>query len=150
MPPSRRVVTGVDSAGKSILITDDYLPERGNGISAVMIYTSESGTTVPIREARAEHSNNNRPAPYGTGWSVIQFAPRDDPDAPPPRLHTTDTLDYLAIRSGEVTMLLDDGAEVLLKAGDYLVQGGVPHGWVNRSSAPCVAECFFFGVPRNG
>ena len=34
-------------------------------------------------------------------------------------------------------MLLDEG-EVLLKAGDVLVQCGTNHAWSNRSNAPCV------------
>ena len=51
-------------------------------------------------------------------------------------------------RSGELTMILDDGVEILLKEGDYLVQGGVAHGWANRSGKPCIAECLVIGVPR--
>jgi hypothetical protein len=34
-------------------------------------------------------------------------------------------------------MLLDD-SEVLLKAGDVLVQVGTNHAWSNRSDKPCV------------
>jgi len=41
------------------------------------------------------------------------------------------------VLEGEITMLLDEG-EVLLKAGDVLVQVGTNHAWSNRSKAPCV------------
>ena len=34
-------------------------------------------------------------------------------------------------------MVLDD-SEVLLKAGDTIVQRGTNHAWSNRSDAPCV------------
>ena len=34
-------------------------------------------------------------------------------------------------------MLLDD-EEVLLKAGDVVVQCGTNHAWSNRSNAPCL------------
>jgi len=37
--------------------------------------------------------------------------------------------------SGEITMLLDD-SEVILKAGDILVQCGTNHAWVNRTKEP--------------
>jgi uncharacterized cupin superfamily protein len=52
-------------------------------------------------------------------------------------MHRTETIDFAIILSGEITMLLDEG-EVLLKAGDVLVQCGTNHAWSNRSSAPCV------------
>jgi uncharacterized cupin superfamily protein len=52
-------------------------------------------------------------------------------------MHRTETIDYAIILSGEITMLLDD-SEVLLKAGDILIQCGTDHAWTNRSNAPCV------------
>jgi uncharacterized cupin superfamily protein len=52
-------------------------------------------------------------------------------------LHRTETIDYALILSGEITMLLDD-EEVLLKAGDVVVQCGTNHAWSNRSNAPCL------------
>ncbi len=44
-----------------------------------------------------------------------------------PGMHTTDTVDFDVILSGEVYLELDDGAEVLLKAGDCVVQNGTRH-----------------------
>jgi quercetin dioxygenase-like cupin family protein len=54
-----------------------------------------------------------------------------------PMMHRTETIDYALVLSGEITMLLDD-EEVLLKAGDVVVQCGTNHAWSNRSNAPCV------------
>jgi mannose-6-phosphate isomerase-like protein (cupin superfamily) len=54
-----------------------------------------------------------------------------------PLMHRTETIDYAIVLSGEIIMLLDEG-EVLLKAGDVLVQCGTNHAWSNRSGAPCV------------
>ena len=54
-----------------------------------------------------------------------------------PMMHRTETIDYAIVLSGEITMLLDD-SEVLLKAGDVLVQVGTNHAWSNRSHKPCV------------
>lgn len=53
-----------------------------------------------------------------------------------PLMHRTQTIDYAIVLSGEITMLLDD-TEVLLKAGDILVQCGTDHAWTNRSKDPC-------------
>jgi quercetin dioxygenase-like cupin family protein len=54
-----------------------------------------------------------------------------------PMMHHTESIDYALILSGEITMLLDD-EEVLLKAGDVVVQCGTNHAWSNRSEAPCL------------
>lgn len=54
-----------------------------------------------------------------------------------PMMHRTESIDYALILSGEITMLLDN-EEVLLKAGDVVVQCGTNHAWSNRSKAPCV------------
>jgi len=43
-----------------------------------------------------------------------------------PMMHRTESIDYALILSGEITMLLDD-EEVLLKAGDVVVQCGTNH-----------------------
>ena len=53
-----------------------------------------------------------------------------------PLMHRTETIDYAVVLSGEIYCVLDD-TEVLLKAGDILVQCGTNHAWSNRSSAPC-------------
>ena len=37
--------------------------------------------------------------------------------------------------SGEIYALMDEG-EVLLKAGDVLIQRGTNHAWSNRTDAP--------------
>jgi hypothetical protein len=39
-------------------------------------------------------------------------------------MHTTDTVDYDTIISGELCLELDDGKEVRLKPGDIVIQNG--------------------------
>ena len=46
------------------------------------------------------------------------------------------TIDYAIILEGEITMVLDE-EDVVLKAGDVVVQCGTAHAWSNRSNAPC-------------
>ena len=52
-------------------------------------------------------------------------------------MHRTPTLDICFVMSGEIWALMDD-SEVLLKAGDVLVQRATLHGWRNRSDQPCM------------
>ena len=62
-----------------------------------------------------------------------------------PGMHTTDTVDLDVILSGEVYLELDGGTEVLLRAGDCVVQNGTRHAWHNRSERECVIACALVG-----
>ncbi len=63
-------------------------------------------------------------------------------------MHTTDTVDFDVVVSGEVYLELDDGAEILLKAGDCAIQNGTRHAWHNRSSEKCVIAIALVGAER--
>jgi quercetin dioxygenase-like cupin family protein len=65
-----------------------------------------------------------------------------------PGMHTTDTVDFDVIVSGEVYLELDEGAEVRLKAGDCVIQNGTRHAWHNRSSEKCVISVAIVGAER--
>jgi mannose-6-phosphate isomerase-like protein (cupin superfamily) len=53
-----------------------------------------------------------------------------------PIMHRTQTVDYAVILEGELTLLLDE-EDVLLEAGDVVIQRGTNHGWRNLSDKPC-------------
>jgi mannose-6-phosphate isomerase-like protein (cupin superfamily) len=65
-----------------------------------------------------------------------------------PGIHTTHTVDFDVVVSGEVYLELDDGVEVLLKAGDCVIQSGTRHAWHNRSSEKCVISVAIVGAYR--
>jgi mannose-6-phosphate isomerase-like protein (cupin superfamily) len=115
------------------------------------------------------------PAPEGTRFRIVSFPPDaelgralygldlaavrqqlaaklpglgDSHETEDPGMHTTDTMDYDIVLSGEITLELDDGAVVHLKQGDCVVQNGTRHAWRNRSSAPCVMACVMVGARR--
>jgi len=52
-----------------------------------------------------------------------------------PFMHRTESVDYAVVLEGEITMLLDD-QDVVLKAGDIVIQRGTNHAWSNRSGKP--------------
>ena len=66
-----------------------------------------------------------------------------------PGMHTTDTVDFDVVLSGEVFLELDDGAEVHLGPGDCVVQNGTRHRWVNRSPHPCLLAVCLIGATRS-
>lgn len=53
-----------------------------------------------------------------------------------PFMHRTESVDYALVLDGEITLVLDK-EDVLLKAGDFLVERGTNHAWANRSGKPC-------------
>jgi len=65
-----------------------------------------------------------------------------------PGMHTTDTVDYDIIISGELYLELDDGKEVRLKPGDIVIQNGTRHAWRNKGKKPCVMYSVLVGAPR--
>jgi Cupin domain len=69
-----------------------------------------------------------------------------DPDHP--GMHTTDTIDFEIVLSGEITLELDDGAEVTLKSGDTVVQNGTRHAWHNHGDVPAVIAAAIIGAQR--
>lgn len=64
-------------------------------------------------------------------------------------MHTTDTVDYGIVLSGEIWLELDDGAEVHLTQGDCVVQNGTRHAWRNRGSGPCIMAFIMVGAKRS-
>ena len=67
-------------------------------------------------------------------------------EADSPGMHTTATIDFEYVLSGEVWLELDDGEEVHLKPGDTVVQNGTRHAWRNRGKEPCRMVVFLLGA----
>jgi hypothetical protein len=65
-----------------------------------------------------------------------------------PGMHTSDTIDFEYVISGEVWLELDDGEEVHLKPGDTVVQNGTRHAWRNKGTEPCQMVVFLTGAQR--
>jgi len=103
------------------------LPPEDGSIFRIIEFSPEAGWIGRVDRAAAHRSF------AGLGAGEVA----DASDRPPhPLMHRTETLDYAVILTGEITMVLDD-TEVLLKAGDAVVQRGTNHAWSNRSDTPC-------------
>jgi len=161
----RRVVTGHNAEGKSVFIIDDtarHVFTRGPG-SAIVTEMWETTATPASNRGSADAIDRKMrlpPPKNGSVFRVIEYPPdkervaalnrerasRDDGgsghdaafDRNSPRhpgFHRTDSIDYAIVLSGEIYALMDEG-EVLLKAGDVLVQRGTNHAWSNRTDEP--------------
>jgi quercetin dioxygenase-like cupin family protein len=70
-------------------------------------------------------------AEMGAGANVVQGGRH-------PWMHRTDSVDYGIVMNGEIWMVMDEEKDdVLLKAGDVVVQRGTNHAWANRGTEPC-------------
>lgn len=173
-----RVVTGRNRAGKAIVVehgvsTRVVTLETLPGLSLVEVWATDSIPTLPIAADDITSTMTSFvPGPGGTRFRIVQFpgassrafdqeAFRREYLAKAPGLaetleledsgmHTTDTVDYGVVISGEITLELDDGATVRLKQGDCVVQNGTRHAWRNRSSTPCVMAFVLVGAAREG
>lgn len=141
--PPRRVVTGHDGTGRSVVLSDGPPPVRhelaASGVSFHEIWRT-SACPAPIGPSEAEPTATPLripPDPGGTKIRVNVFAPGtlDERGLQSP-VHRTESVDYGIVLEGEIHLVLDD-SEVLLRAGDIVVQRGTDHAWANRSGAPC-------------
>ncbi|WP_158602114.1 cupin domain-containing protein [Pararobbsia silviterrae] len=167
----RRVVTGHDESGRSIVIEDRDAPnvtlrtETGGIVSTLLWVTDQSPASTSGRHDAADRKMGVPPPKMGSAFRVIEFPPTDPamhhkpnveilrdwgmegealPGHPPrhPLVHRTRTIDYIVVLEGEIDMMLDEG-EVHLRAGDTLIQRGTNHGWINRGTAPCRVAIIF-------
>jgi quercetin dioxygenase-like cupin family protein len=138
--PTRRVVTGHDDAGKSIVLSDGEPPQfhdRHGGPADFIEIWNTAGALAPIRAVEPTETNDRGTTlgPQGPG-TVIRFIDIKPISAGGTRtpMHRTATIDYAIVLEGEIALILDD-SEVVLKAGEVVVQRGTDHAWENRSNA---------------
>ena len=131
-PGHRRVVTGLDADGRSTVLFDDEIP-RSDELSVAFVWRSgipadnsdREDTAVPYTTALLQSGHAN--------FMVCSFPARSGGE-----MHATDTVDYLVILSGRVTLVLEDG-EAELGPGDFVVDRGVLHAWRNDGDETCTA-----------
>ncbi len=139
MSEPRRVVTGHDPSGKSVVLSDGMPPqhhpmkERAVGADFFEMWSVPNAvpqlTSVEAREPN-EREFKIMPA-SGHLLRIIDIYPPQDGGKRTP-MHRTKTLDYVVVIEGEIVLVLDD-SEVVLKKSDVVVQRGTNHAWENRS-----------------
>jgi hypothetical protein len=140
----RRIVTGHDANGVSVVLSDGTVPVHRvmpqDGVGFYEIWNTDSmpapvGSTEPSEPT--QRSLRVPPEPNGTKIRINEFFPgfiNDLGNQSP--MHRTETIDYGIVLEGEIWLVLDD-SEVLAKAGDVIVQRGTDHAWANRSDKVC-------------
>ena len=139
----RRIVTGTDGSGRSHVVSDGAAFERG-GLRRALAERRAATRSRAVAAAGGPPARLE-PAPGGSSWRVFDLPPdevvaaylasQNVPEVEASGFHRTDTLDYVMILDGEVTLELDGGS-VALRSGDCVVQRATRHAWRNKSGRP--------------
>lgn len=131
----RRIVTGHDAEGRSVVLSDTPTPKTLD-IGTAAFHELWITDAVPAAITATEPEPTDRPVrtPPPAGGVIVRFTEMS-PGAESP-LHRTETVDVGVVLEGETWLLLDDGSETRVGPGDAVVQRGTNHAWANRSDRP--------------
>src|SRR3954470_17903279 len=131
----RRIVTGHDASGKSVVLSDGPKPKVLDiGSAAFHEVWITDAPPPPIAASEADPTDRPVRTPPPAGGVTVRFTEMA-PGAEAP-MHRTETVDVGVVLEGETWLLLDDGSETRVGAGDAVVQRGTNHAWANRSDRP--------------
>ncbi|GAB3431014.1 cupin domain-containing protein [Flindersiella endophytica] len=174
----RRVVTGHDSEGRARVVDDSevepitselmpgaaiyrlwghderptfpddgsppraetYYPPRDG--SRFMVNTVPPGELVPPADLDLAAAMDELERRMPGAWAAM------DPESDVPGMHTTDSIDYVLVVSGEATLELGNGEQTVVRAGDVVVQNGTRHAWRNHGTEPCTIVGVAVGADR--
>jgi quercetin dioxygenase-like cupin family protein len=170
----RRVVTGHDSDGHAVFVSDSLVEPVTSPLSPSsafhLLWGGDEAPHYPNDGTRPEPTTFFPPL---GGYRFLFFAVPPDGEQPStavdvpaaladldaalpglfqynetdaPGMHTTATVDFEVVLSGEVTLELDDGASVHLHPGDTVVQNGTRHRWGNPTNYPATVAVFMSGA----
>ena len=161
----RRVITGHDNDGKSIVVLDgppacsigedvgglfELWNTDGNPINTkdrIDRADSEIILSPPRNGSKFRYFQIN-PTPEGVPMDVMQDMAAEAfkkigashhrvDTAKHPAMHKTNTIDYIILLKGDVTLIRDQ-EEVDIKPHDVVVQRGTNHAWVNNGNEPAL------------
>ena len=138
--PVRRIVTGHDANGAAKAIIDGPAQNTRPGSSPgnlkkQMWCTDSMPTKMPVGEDAEDMGARilgTYPPVNGSRFMIAEYPPGNHP-----RMHRTETIDYIIVLDGEIDMEMDEGRMVSMKRGDVMIQRGTYHSWINRSAEVC-------------
>jgi mannose-6-phosphate isomerase-like protein (cupin superfamily) len=172
---TRRVVTGHDSNGKAVFVSDEAVQpvtlSLVPGMEFHLLWGSDSPCHFPDDGSMPERPNYFPPL-GGSRFAFFTIPPDGGLGAPEgldinaaleefrqklpgmmehlepdnAGMHTTATVDYGVVLSGDPIMELDDGVTVTLSPGDTYVQNGTRHRWSNKGTVPAVIAVALIGA----
>ena len=156
----RRIVTGLAEDGRSTVVMQDEgrWAKVGHGVPTYIATDLWRTYTAPADNTGELHDpmDTDEPLPVGPSevgsvFRTLELPPdrdwrfdADGNEIKPLAYHTTKSIDYAIVISGEIWAVLDD-TEVRMGPGDVLVQRGTAHAWSNRSDESCLLAFVLIG-----
>ena len=167
----RRVVTGHRN-GKSTIVGDDRVEavDAGGGHLGATMWGADSPATYPDDRSQPAYGTvfppvggfrvvmGTTPPGEGTEGYVYAGGTGMSPEAAAavgahitfgkghPAMHGHDTTDVIFVIEGRLSMRTEDGTEVHLEPGDWIVQNGTQHAWINYGTVPVRTIGVIFGA----
>ena len=127
----RRVFTALDTTGKSAIPGDEQISDQGEFVTTLWstpdVPADNSGASAPGRVFSLDEMHEG-------GTFFIHIRMRPGFGAP---MHATDTIDYITMISGEITLVTETG-ETVLRGGDTFIDRGILHAWRNDGDEDAV------------
>jgi mannose-6-phosphate isomerase-like protein (cupin superfamily) len=171
----RRVVTGHDESGKSVFLSDEQVaaitlallpgsefhrlwgadvkptfPDDGTQPSSELYFPPLDGFRFAVFTIPPD-GGVGAPADLDVTAALAEFerklpglAEHMEPEHP--GMHTTATVDFGVVMSGEAILELDDRQKLTLGPGDVYVQNGTRHRWSNKGDVPAVVAVVLIGA----
>jgi mannose-6-phosphate isomerase-like protein (cupin superfamily) len=160
----RRVVTGHDKDGRSIIVSDESAePMKVGDLGDTYVFWSAD--EPPSFPNNGQDPRARTPFPPVGGFRFFMITIDPHTAAPPlveaadlaetgqaamrgqiAGFHETDTIDFEVVVKGEATLTLSSGQRVTLKPGEVVVHNGECHAWSNQGDVPAVlAGCTIGG-----
>jgi len=155
----RRVVTGHDASGRSVVVSDateemkgflhelwvtESTPARYGGKPNLGALPTDlepprKGTVVRFVEFQAFEglSHAELESRYAVAFANIHATHTRVDTRRHPAMHKTKTVDYGIVLSGRIRLLMDEG-ELDLEPFAVVIQRGTNHGWVNPGPGPAL------------
>jgi len=172
---ARRVITGVDPGGRSVIAQDADVARwvlRPTGALIMDVWRVDSVPSSVHFEPDESGDLELMPDPGGFCVRIAVFPPdsaidesaaaeykasmqaiygeqeRTRSSGEVPGMHSTETIDIVTVVEGEIWAVMEDG-ETCLRAGDTMVQRGTRHAWQNRSARPCTLSTVMMPATRD-
>lgn len=161
----KRIVTKNDTNGKSYIISDKIanIEDIEDKFKFFNLWITD---TMPVNFSNDDPTKDNHvptaPVKNGSVFRIVNFPPErlllnkmDSMTSEEflalekrigvklskygkhPLMHTTKSIDYGIVLTGEIYLVLDK-EEILLKPTDTVIQRGTSHAWSNRSDKDCL------------
>ncbi|RVX70385.1 hypothetical protein B0A52_05884 [Exophiala mesophila] len=157
LPTTRRIVTGHNAQGRSIIESDQVLtpanpvdPEGKPPTGIIPGFTNlfrTDGVPAKVQGPWSEvHGKKiGLVAPDGVYSRIVDFPPTGDADDKVNIMHRTQSVDFGVVLKGSIQLVLEDGVETTVGEGEVVVQRGTNHAWKNITNEN--ARMLFVLVP---